>query len=87
MIRTILAAAVHKPWEDEDDESPVIGKGAPEEFEFRVHPEGGRIAVWAPAVGHWVVFADVMVLDTAPLMTDKFDHWHQFLEVELYLEP
>lgn len=87
MIRTLLAAVVHKPWEDEDDESPVIGEGAPEEYEFRVNPEESKVAIWVPNKGKWFVFTDFVVLDTAPLMTDKFDRWHQFLEVDLDLEP
>lgn len=84
-FKEILSAVVHKPWEDEY-ESPVIGEGAPEEFEFRVHPEGEKIAVWVPKVGKWIVFADVVVLDRAPLLTKQFDTWHQFLEVDLDLE-
>ena len=86
MIRTILAAAVHKPWEDEDPESPVVGEGAPGEYEFRVHPDGDRFAVWVPKIGKWIEFTDVIVLHSAPLMTSRYDKWHQFLEVDLDLD-
>lgn len=85
VIGKILRAAVHKPWEDED-ESPVTGLGAPEEFEFRVRPDGEVAAVWAPRVGKWMVFSDVVVLEQEPLLTRRFDHWHQFLEVDLDLD-
>lgn len=87
LIRTLLAAVIHKPWEDEDDESPVIGEGAPKEYEFRVRPDGERIAVWVPTVGKWIEFANVVVLNSEPLLTSRYDRWHQFLEVDLDLEP
>lgn len=87
MLRKILGAAIYKPWEDEEPESPVVGEGAPTEYEFRVHPDGDRIAVWAPRVGKWIEFADVIILDRAPLLTKRYDTWYQFLEVDLDLEP
>lgn len=49
IVKKVLRAAVAQPWD-------YVGEGAPEDWEFRLSPDEGFMAIHNPADGLWVVF-------------------------------
>lgn len=75
ILRSVLRAAIAQPWD-------YMGEGAPNEWEFRLGPEGDQIAMWNPEIGEWVLFSDVRVDRKVKLKhTDReLSTWARFVE-------
>lgn len=58
VLKKVLKAAVAQPWE-------YMGEGAPDEWEFRVSPDGQTAAFYNPEFGYWKIFQTVELTATA----------------------
>lgn len=77
LIKKVLRAAVAQPWE-------YMGEGAPDDWEFRVSPDGKSIAIWEPGNEPWfVITGDVKGrwVSTRDMERHAAD-WRQFVSVE-----
>lgn len=90
MIGKILRAALARPWEIEDDDEyesefgvEIANDGAPGETEFRVSPDGRKVAMWIKSDDSWVIFENVVVLQTFRAVDPgTLQDWTRYLEVE-----
>ena len=76
LLKKIVRAAVAQPWE-------YMGRGAPQEWEFRVSYDEGVCAVYSPDKGTWLIFRDVVVIAEVTSQ-DEMDRetgsWARFVE-------
>lgn len=88
MLGRILRAALYRPWEAEDEgDGPegyeIANDGTPEHYEFRVNENEDQVAVWIPAQGQWLIFKNVVVLQSFRAYDPgTLSNWRRFLEVE-----
>jgi hypothetical protein len=77
ILRKIFRAAVAQPWE-------YMGEGAPNEWEFRVTPDGETLAVYDPCRGHWVLLDSGRLKVLAEVkckeMDRRTDDWARYVE-------
>lgn len=78
ILKKVARAAVAQPWE-------YMGEGAPADWEFRVSPDEGYLAVYDPHVGVWRMLRadDLSVCAEATLteMDRNAADWAQYVEV------
>lgn len=78
ILKGVLRAAVAQPWE-------YVGEGAPDDWEFRVSPDGKMIALWEPGNEPWFVMTAADMKGRFVSTRDMDRHtadWRQFLSVE-----
>lgn len=79
-VKAVARAAVAQPWE-------YVGEGAAGDWEFRVSPDEGHVAVYDPRRGTWVLL-DASALqpvaeeESLKAMDAHTADWRQFLSVE-----
>lgn len=79
LLKKVLQAAVAQPWE-------YVGEGAPEDWEFRVHPGERFFGVYDPSQG-WKIYdsrkgVQIAVVKSLNEMDRHTEDWRQFLSVE-----
>lgn len=76
LLKKIARAAVAQPWD-------YMGQGAPQEWEFRVSPDEGTLALYNPSRGVWVLFREVVTLAEVTSLDEMNRHtgnWARFVE-------
>jgi hypothetical protein len=76
IFKALLRTSVAQPWE-------YMGEGAPNEWEFRLHPDQETLALYSPLQGHWTIFRDVVVLAEVTSLKEmdrNTGDWARFVE-------
>jgi hypothetical protein len=72
LLRSLIKAAVHRPWD-------VVREGHPNDVEVRMSEDGTKIAIWEPGNEPWFVIDTAQVRGTwvPGKKMDKLD-WERF---------